>query len=403
MNCQEVIEFMQRQLDGDLDAQEEAQLADHLKLCSECAEMHQRLKQLSSELTNLPKVVPAYSLVDAILPKLVEIDMQNSVNSPSNPNTNYISTQAPHSIPRTRRFGSSFSWRVAGGVIAAGLVLGIFLFQTNHSSSDQADGLLAPRNKDQTASSAAGTQSADSKNPETKGKLNADSPKAYGPAASASNKLDNSAQSGSNSAAPHATEKSVQPSQNPTANNAAKPDQKSTGTTGASGTTGATETSGVAGADKSSATPTASAPAKGQESSGTQATASPAIAVDPKVTDKRGSTVQPSPLPAAAAIASPTPDPTGNRTMSIASLMPEETLQSKDGKYLAAIEQHKVTIKNQDSQEIIFTSERVWRETDKVTLMVWSEDGKLTYQVTNDTSTQNFEIDAVHKSEALLK
>jgi hypothetical protein len=35
--------------------------------------------------------------------------------------------------------------------------------------------------------------------------------------------------------------------------------------------------------------------------------------------------------------------------------------------------------------------------------MVWSEDGKLTYQVTNDTSTQNFEIDAVHKSEALLK
>jgi hypothetical protein len=404
MNCQEVIEFMQRQLDGDLDAQDEAQLADHLKHCSECAEMHQRLMQLSSELTNLPKVVPAYSLVDAILPKLVEIDLQNSANSPSNPNTNYIPTaaQPPLSIPRTRRFGSSFSWKAAGGVIAAGLVLGIFLFQTNHSSSYQADVLLAPRNKDQTATNAAGTQSADSKNPETKGKLNTDSPKADGPAASAPNKSGNSAQSGSNSAAPHATEKSVTPSQNPRTqdntapNKVTKPDQ--TVNPGATGTSG---TSGAAGADKSSATPMASAAAKGQESSGSQATASPAIAGDPKFTDQRGSTVQPS--PSAAASVSPTPDPAENHTMSIASLMPEETLRSKDGKYLAAIEQHKVTIKDQDSQEIIFTSERVWRETDKVTLMVWSEDGKLTYQVTNDTSTQNFEIDAVHKSEALLK
>jgi hypothetical protein len=355
--------------------------------------------QLSSELTNLPKVLPAYSLVDAILPKLVEIDMQNSANSPTNPNTNYIPTaaQEPRSIPRTRRFGSNFSWKAAGGVIAAGLVLGIFLFQTNNSSSNQADGLLAPRNKDQTASSAAGSPSAESS--KNTNQLNPVSPKADGPAASAPNKSGNSPLRGSNSAAPHATENSVQPSQTPKSqgntapDKAIKPDQKGTGTTGAAGTD-------INSTAVPSATPTASAAAKGQVNSGSQPTESPAIAASPKVQDQPSSTVEPSP---AAASASPTPDPAGNHTMAITSLMPEETLRSKDGKYLAAIEQHKVTIKNQDSQEIIFTSVRVWSETDKVTLLVWSDDGKLTYQVVNDTSTQNFEIDAVHKSEALLK
>jgi sporulation protein YlmC with PRC-barrel domain len=191
----------------------------------------------------------------------------------------------------------------------------------------------------------------------------------------------------------------VQPSQNPksqdnTADKAIKPDQ--TGNTGATGTNSNS-------AAAPSAAPTASAAANGQESSGSQASESPPIVGNPKAKDQSGSTVQPSP---AAADASPSPAPdqgVGNRAMSITSLMPEETLQSKDGKYLAAIEQHKVTIKDQASQEIIFTSERVWIESDKVTLLEWSDDGKLTYQVINDTSTQNFEIDAVHKSEALLK
>jgi hypothetical protein len=397
MNCQEVIEFMQRQLDGDLNAQEEAQLADHLKHCSDCPEMYQRLKQLSNELTNLPKVVPAYSLVDAIMPRLFEIDKQNAANSPSDPNTDYIpAAQEPRSIPRTRRFGSSFSWKAAGGVIAAGLVLGIFLFQTNNSSSDQADGLLQPRNNGKTASSAAGSQSADSnKNSANTDKLNSVSPNGNEPAASAQNRVGNPPLNGSNSTGPSPTENSAQPSQNPKSHDVSKdikPDQKVI--------TGATATNGNSASP--SAAPTASASAKGQESSGSQASESPAITGDPKTKDQSGSTVQPSPA-AANASPSPAPDQAGTHTMSITSLMPEETLRSKDGKYLAAIEQHKVTIKDQASQEIIFTSERVWIETDKVTLLEWSDDGKLTYQVINDTSTQNFEIDAVHKSEALLK
>jgi hypothetical protein len=402
MNCQEVIEFMQRQLDEDLDAQEEAQLADHLKHCSECQEMYQRLKQLSSDLTNLPKVVPAYSLVDAILPKLVEIDMQNPANSPSNPNTNYIPTaQQPLSIPRTRRFGSSFSWKVAGGVIAAGLVLGIFLFQTNNSRLDQAQALFAPRNNGQTAPTAAGSQTADSsKKSENIDKFNSPTPKESRPAASAQNQSDNSPLSGSNSAAPRATEKSVQPSQKPMSqdNTAVKPDQK--GNAGAPGTDKSSAAPTASSAPSAAPTATASAATKGQESSASQASEPPPIAASPKA-----ATVQPSP---AAAGASPAPDQgvankAGNSTMSIAALMPEETLRSKDGKYLAAIEQHKVTIKNQDSQDIIFSSERVWSEKDKVTFLTWSEDGKLTYQVVNDTSTQNFEINVVLKSEALLK
>ncbi len=55
MNCQEVMEFMQRQLDGDLDAKEEDELHAHLMHCLDCAQMFERLQRLSDELTQLPK------------------------------------------------------------------------------------------------------------------------------------------------------------------------------------------------------------------------------------------------------------------------------------------------------------------------------------------------------------
>ena len=137
MNCQEVMNDMQRQLDNDLDESELLALLDHTRQCPDCAAMFERLKQLSAELTSLPKVVPAYSLVDAILPELERIDLLKQKDSASAPASD-ISSDAPataqrHSaaredrsrrVQRERRWPS---WRALSATVAVGIVASIFI------------------------------------------------------------------------------------------------------------------------------------------------------------------------------------------------------------------------------------------------------------------------------------
>ena len=142
MNCQEVMEFMQRQLDGDLDAKEEDELHAHLMHCLDCAQMFERLQRLSDELTQLPKVIPPYSLVDAIMPQLADTDRHAAASitdkvAAFGTEASQTVTPQPPKLPWTRRFGSQFSWKFAGGVVAAGLVRGFFVFNLQHPVSDQ--------------------------------------------------------------------------------------------------------------------------------------------------------------------------------------------------------------------------------------------------------------------------
>jgi len=74
MTCQEVVEVMNRYLDGDLDEHERVLLMEHLNNCPDDQELFDRLQRLSEELEELPKVTPPFSLVDSILPQLAEID-----------------------------------------------------------------------------------------------------------------------------------------------------------------------------------------------------------------------------------------------------------------------------------------------------------------------------------------
>lgn len=69
MNCDEVMEAMQRDLDGDLTAEERRRMQIHLRHCPDCVPLYARLRRLSSKLENLPKVEPPCSLVDALLPR----------------------------------------------------------------------------------------------------------------------------------------------------------------------------------------------------------------------------------------------------------------------------------------------------------------------------------------------
>jgi hypothetical protein len=81
MNCEEVMEYMQRYLDGDLSEQEKESMFAHLKSCVSCKEMFERLNRLSDELVSLPKVTPPFSIVDSILPQLDALDRERDAGS----------------------------------------------------------------------------------------------------------------------------------------------------------------------------------------------------------------------------------------------------------------------------------------------------------------------------------
>lgn len=136
MKCQEVIELMHRYLDHDLDESEAEGLTRHVQQCSSCAEMFERLKHLSGELESLPKVMPAFSLVDAILPRLELIDRAaadaTAVESP------IIAAPPAPAIPSKRRWTDRISWRIASGVVAAGFIFGLFIVMNQPKTVDDA-------------------------------------------------------------------------------------------------------------------------------------------------------------------------------------------------------------------------------------------------------------------------
>ncbi|MFC4811317.1 anti-sigma factor family protein [Paenibacillus sp. GCM10023250] len=147
MNCQEVMDYMQRQLDGDLDERETEILMNHTRHCSECAAMFERLKRLSEGLESLPKVAPSYSLVDAILPKLAELSAAEEARTVEPPPI--VAAGEGTNPRRTQKSGNG--WRrwlpmsTAGGVVAAGVIVGMFFLNSGgtHTLRDSADSGMA--------------------------------------------------------------------------------------------------------------------------------------------------------------------------------------------------------------------------------------------------------------------
>ncbi|CCQ94270.1 hypothetical protein CULT_180004 [[Clostridium] ultunense Esp] len=76
MNCEEVRELVQRDLDGDLSEMDQENLKKHLLICEECRVFHEKMLEIHSGLVSLPKVNPPYSLVERILPRLEEFDRE---------------------------------------------------------------------------------------------------------------------------------------------------------------------------------------------------------------------------------------------------------------------------------------------------------------------------------------
>lgn len=118
MNCQEVMELMQRHVDDDLNDQETSLMMDHVGRCPECAAMFDRLVRLSRGLEQMPRVEPPYNLVDAILPQLAAHDLEAERGE---------TVPAASNGRRIHRPRQAWITRISG-VVALGVVIAVFAF-----------------------------------------------------------------------------------------------------------------------------------------------------------------------------------------------------------------------------------------------------------------------------------
>lgn len=152
MNCQEVMAYMQRQLDHDLEDHEAEVLFAHIRHCSDCADTFERLKRLSLELENLPKVVPAFSLVDAIMPQLDQLvpEISAAVAEPNQPAETGV-TNRRTSRKREGGWLRNVSWTAIGGVVTAGIVVGLVLVFANPITPTKSDDTAELKSMDMAA------------------------------------------------------------------------------------------------------------------------------------------------------------------------------------------------------------------------------------------------------------
>jgi hypothetical protein len=124
------MDYMQRQLDGDLDERETEILMNHTRHCPECARMFERLQLLSAGLENLPKVTPGYSLVDAILPRLAELQANGPAAGidaapAASEEQELAAGRSGRSVPQRR--WNRYTLGALGGVVAAGIAFGLLI------------------------------------------------------------------------------------------------------------------------------------------------------------------------------------------------------------------------------------------------------------------------------------
>lgn len=361
MTCQDRVDLMQRYLDHDLNEAEEQELHLHLQQCSECAELFERLRRLDNELAQLPIVTPAFSLVDAILPQLAELDRQSAAleetaaREPEAP-----AFVPPGGIPRTRR--SFVSWKWVSGAAVAAAILGVFVLK------DQ-DIMLTPSLGKKDMASNAGS-AAKMSNASAETALKAGSlPDAKG--ANAQPKQSGAATNDSKSVNDQSTANAPKAEKaQPAAADGAKPNAATPEQTAPSSEPKQQQSEYQTPKDDDSGRVVMSSPAAGSNPS------------EPAVNQPRG---------IAAA-------PNGPSAKGFAAVTTTEA-SSPDGKLVAVVEQSKVFIRSAANGDTVYKSVYGWTESDIVSLVGWSEDLLLTYRVQHPGSADTVVIDVSKKTE----
>ncbi|SCW47924.1 Putative zinc-finger [Paenibacillus tianmuensis] len=441
MMCQEVIELMQRHLDRDLDETEYGRMLQHLQQCPDCTGLFERLVNLSNELECLPKVTPPFSLVDAILPKLEQLEAAGTAPDAASGKiereTEALRAAAAADPSDERPAWGSWrknvrewiSFPVFGGVVAVGLVLGFFLFQSQQSNPESDAGRLLLSMTDKKAESeglpAAGqaTEAVKSKPAaQTGGKAEQSLP-----AGGSDNKAASQEHKPQNSSAGSGDtnkEVSVQSRSSDAADadrstsQTAVPRQQTPGGKTVETEQLVREKQPKAPVEKrfSAAVPSqqpASPPGEDKGISpenGNHEQAKGFIASEPSQPSEEAVASESADTGEGATDNQPRPESTakknGGSSMGI-SAKPDSKpavheLASPDEKYKASVREEKIVIVDKDGKEV-YASGYNWKGADRIDLVEWSGDGKLTYRVMMAEQSKTFIIDLKAKTETEVK
>ncbi|MCZ8518683.1 MULTISPECIES: zf-HC2 domain-containing protein [Paenibacillus] len=428
MMCQEVIELMQRYLDRDLEETEYRRMLLHLEACPDCTELFERLVNVSQELESLPKVLPPFSLVDAILPKLEQLEAQGMDASEKGPAAGSEPVRPAAVEPRHAPRPAPGSWRknvrewisfpVFGGVVAAGLVFGFFLFGQGQPGGD-ADKLFSAMDSakenssaPQPAGAAAGPMHDEAKDSSVGGGAKAEPTPAAELTAPPQAQQEQPAAGANGGGAvqpPPQTEppkagKSApaagQPKDTPKPRQAEPPAAHEP----AGGASAKAVVPGTGAASKSASPaggqtqPDGTAPESGAAAPGTaqppgEGTGAEAFRVTGADGDGNGTAageqeiVPPGPGEEAASKAPGEPSEKTSLVgaSSLRSADPVHELAADDGSYRAVVAEGKVQVQDKDGK-VVFTS-MDWADADRIDLKKWAG-GKLTYHVEMETGGQ---------------
>ncbi|MGF9909193.1 anti-sigma factor family protein [Brevibacillus porteri] len=143
MTNEEIFELMQRDLDGDLLESEQQLLQRLIQKDAELQLMYNRLKDVSQQLEHLPPVVPPFSIVDSILPKL-ELAAAKPAAVKSTMNEEILPTlevkRESSSLPETKKWKRMKVWMASLGstAVAASLLVGM-LFSGGDGKKHEVD------------------------------------------------------------------------------------------------------------------------------------------------------------------------------------------------------------------------------------------------------------------------
>lgn len=142
MTNEELWEWMQRDLDGDLSPEEQQILYSLIRKDSELQLMYNRLKTVSQQLEQLPPVVPSISIVDSILPQLESAAAipaaKTNLNEEILPTLEVLRKPSQTSEPKKWKRMKVWLASIGSTAVAACLLVGV-LFMANDGNKQELD------------------------------------------------------------------------------------------------------------------------------------------------------------------------------------------------------------------------------------------------------------------------
>ncbi|WP_027417693.1 hypothetical protein [Aneurinibacillus terranovensis] len=123
MRCDEIYDWIQRDMDYDLEDSEKELLLQHLRKCPDCSLLYNRLKSLSGHLEDLPMVEPPFSIVESIMPELDKLDRARA-SALHDEQAAALRAVEPGRTSRKR----IILYRSLGSVAAAGLLISAIMY-----------------------------------------------------------------------------------------------------------------------------------------------------------------------------------------------------------------------------------------------------------------------------------